>query len=134
LSRWWDDATAIGMANALQDQGQIHFLGVVSDVPNKIAVAALDAIDTAYGHPDLPVGALEGSQADSFQHGYTDTVVEKLKHSIKDSSGAPESVALYRKLLKGQPNHSVTIVSLGGYTNIAKLLESSRSLIAKKVK
>src|SRR5437016_1600237 len=48
LSRWWDDVTAVGMANVLQQQGALHVLGIVSDVPNPLAVAAIDAIDTAY--------------------------------------------------------------------------------------
>ena len=50
LSRWWDDATAIGLANVLQQQGAVNVLGIVSDVRNPVAVAAIDAIDTAYGH------------------------------------------------------------------------------------
>ena len=67
----------------------------------------------------------------------------KLPHSIVDSSDVPDAVALYRTLLAGQPDHSVTIVSLGGYTNLAGLLASKggngspldgRALVAKKTK
>jgi hypothetical protein len=32
LSRWWDDATAIGLANVLQNRGEVRILGIVSDV------------------------------------------------------------------------------------------------------
>ena len=143
LSRWWDDATVLGIANVLQERGKLRVLGVVSDVPNTVAVAAIDAINTAYGHGKTPVGAVTGSDADSFQHGYTDDVVAKLPHSIADSSDVPAAVALYRTLLAGQPDHSVTIVSLGGYSNLAGLLASKggngsplggRALIAKKTK
>jgi hypothetical protein len=143
LSRWWDDATVLGLANVLQTQGKVKVLGIVSDVPNRLAVAAIDAIDTAYKHPNTPVGAVVGSDADSFQHGYTDTVVAKLPHSISDSSQAPEAVALYRRLLARQPDHSVTIVAIGGYTNLAGLLASTpgngskldgRALVARKTK
>jgi hypothetical protein len=61
---------------------------------------------------------------------------------VDTSADVPEAVALYRKLLAAQPNHSVTIVSLGGFTNLAGLLESGpgqgskldgRELIEKKV-
>ena len=72
LSRWWDDATAIGLANVLQQQGAVNVLGVVSDVRNPVAVAAIDAIDTAYGHADIPLGAVAHSDADTAQHGYSD--------------------------------------------------------------
>ena len=142
LSRWWDDATAVGVANVLFQQHNVRLLGIVSDVPNRVAVAALDAIDTAYGHPNLPLGAVSGSDADTFEHRYTDTVIARLRHSVDNSSEVPSAVALYRRLLARQPDHSVTIVSIGGYTNLAGLLASprgggspldGRALIARKV-
>lgn len=143
LSRWWDDASTIGIANVLQQRGELRLLGIVSDVPNSVAVAALDAINTAYGHADTPVGAVVGSDGDTFEHGYTDEIVRRLPHSVDDSGDVPAAVALYRRLLAKQPDHSVTIVSLGGFTNLAGLLESrrgqgsaldGRALVEKKVK
>jgi pyrimidine-specific ribonucleoside hydrolase len=111
-------------------------------VRNRVAVAALDAIDTAYGHGNLPLGAVAGSDADTFEHGYTDAVIARLPHSVDDSTEVPSAVALYRRLLARQPDHSVTIVSLVGFTNLAPLLASKRgggspldgrALIARKV-
>ena len=136
FSRWWDDATVIGMANVLQDQGAMHVLGIMTDVPNPVAVAAIDAIDTAYGHDDIPLGAVAHSDADTARHGYTDVLVRKLPHSVRNSADVPEAVALYRQVLARQPDHSVTIVSLGAYTNLAGLLTApgGRALITAKVK
>jgi hypothetical protein len=143
LSRWWDDVTAVGLANVLNRRGEIRLVGIVSNVPNKIAVAAIDAIDTAYGQGNTPLGAVERSGTDTFQHGYTDVLVSKLPHRVKSSADVPEAVALYRRLLVKQPDHSVTIVSIGGFTNLAGLLASKRgqgspldgrALITKKVK
>lgn len=126
LSRWWDDASTIGVANVLHQRGKVRVLGIVSNVPNTVAVAAIDAIDTAYGHGDIPLGAVAGSEADTFQHGYTDELVRRLPNSVRDEHDVPNAVALYRRLLARQPDHSVTIVSVGGYTNLAGLLESRR--------
>jgi len=143
LSLWWDDASAIGLANVLHQRGEIRILGIVSDVPNAVAVAAIDAINTAYDQGDIPLGAVAESDADTFEHGYTDEVASKLPHSVKTSGDVPEAVVLYRRLLKSEPDYSVTIVSLGGYTNLAGLLDSKpdeesslggRALIEKKVK
>jgi hypothetical protein len=136
LSRWWDDATALGMANVLQQQGNLNVLGVVSDIRNPLAVAAIDAIDTAYGDGDIPLGAVADSDADTAPHGYTDALVRQLPHNIRSSDNVPGAVALYRRLLAPQPDHSVTIVSLGAYTNLAGLLGTAagRALITKKVK
>jgi hypothetical protein len=143
LSLWWDDATSIGIANVFHKRGDTRILGIVSDVPNRVAVAAIDAINTAYGQGDIPLGALAGSEADTFKHGYTDKVLSQLPHSVKTSDDVPEAVALYRRLLAREPDRSVTIVSLGGYTNLAGLMESKRdrespldglALITQKVK
>jgi Inosine-uridine preferring nucleoside hydrolase len=143
LSLWWDDATAVGMANVLQQRGKVQILGVMSDIRNPMASAALDAIDTAYGHKTIPVGAVADSSADTAAHGYSDVLAEKLPHAIRNSSQAQPAVHLYRHLLAAQPNRSVTVVALGGDSNLAGLLRSGpgqgsplpgRALIAKKVK
>ena len=143
LSLWWDDATAIGMANVLQQRGQDRILGIMSDIPNPLAVAAIDAIDTAYGHPHIPLGAVAHSDADTAPHGYTTVLVSKLPHAIHSSDDVLGAVPLYRRLLADQPNHSVTIVAIGAYTNLAGLLRSEpdqfsslngRALVGAKVK
>ena len=143
LSLWWDDATAVGMANVLQQRGEVQILGVMSDIRNPVAVAALDAIDTAYGHSRIPIGAVADSAANTAQHGYSDTVADQLPHAIRNSSQAQPAVDLYRRLLAAQPRHSVTVVAIGGDTNLAGLLASGpgqgsslrgRALVAAKVK
>ncbi len=143
LSLWWDDATAIGMANVLAQRGQLHILGIVSDIRNPLAVAAIDAIDTAYGHPNIPLGAVAHSEANTAPHGYTSDLIHKLPHSVHSSANVPGAVILYRQLLAGQPDHSVTIIAIGAYTNLAGLLRSKadrhssldgRALIRAKVK
>lgn len=143
LGLWWDDATAIAMANVLEQRRELTILGIASDVPNRTAVAAIDAIDTAYGHTDVPLGAVAGSASDTAPHGYTDALVAKLPHTVRSSDDVPEAVLLYRRLLAAAADHSVTIVALGASTNLAGLLRSGpdrtspldgRALISAKVK
>ena len=143
LSLWWDDATALGMANVLAQRGKIKLLAVMSDVKNPEAAAAIDAIDTAYGHANVPVGAVADSAADTAKHGYSDVVAAELPHAIRTSAQAQPAVRLYRRLLAAQPDHSVTVVAIGGDTNLAGLLASApgegsalagRALVAAKVK
>jgi hypothetical protein len=131
------------MANVLQQRGKVQILGVMSDIRNPVAAAAIDAIDTAYGHSKIPVGAVADSSANTAKHGYSDTLAEDLPHAIRNSSEAQPAVLLYRHLLAAQPNHSVTVVAIGGDTNLAGLLRSGRgqgsslrgrALVAAKVK
>ncbi len=143
LSLYWDDATAVGIANVMQQRGKVEILGVMSDIRNTVAVAAIDAIDTAYGHSRIPVGAVAGSDANTVPSGYSDELARRLPHAIRSSAEVPGAVALYRRLLANQPDHSVTIVAIGAYTNLAGLLRSKpgqgssldgRPLIAAKVR
>jgi hypothetical protein len=143
LSLYWDDVTALGMANVLQQRGKVEILGVMSDIRNTVAVAAIDAIDTAYGHGRIPVGAVADSDADTVPTGYSDELIRRLPHAIRSSADVPGAVSLYRRLLAGQPDHTVTIVALGAYTNLAGLLRSKpgqgssldgRALVAAKVR
>jgi len=126
----------MGLANVLRQRGAANVLGIVSDVRNPVAVAAIDAIDTAYGHHDIPLGAVAHSDANTAPHGYSDVVARRLPHTVRNSDDVPEAVALYRQLLARQPDQSVTIVSLGAYTNLAGLLATARgrALVTRKVK
>ncbi len=142
LSLWWDDATAVGMANTLEQQGKVRVLAIMSDIPNPTAVAAIDAIDTFYGHPDIPLGALPDSEVNTAPHGYSDKLANSLPHKVRSSRDVPDAVPLYRDILAKQPDHSVTIVAIGSYANLASLLSSKpgdgtqldgRELISAKV-
>jgi hypothetical protein len=143
LSLYWDDVTAVGMGNVLQQRGKVEILGVMSDIRNTVAVAAIDAIDTAYGHSHIPVGAVADSGANTVPTGYSNELARRLPHAIRSSAEVPGAVSLYRRLLAKQPDHSVTIVAIGAYTNLAGLLRSKpgegssldgRALIAAKVR
>src|SRR5580658_11329583 len=89
LSLYWDDATALGMANVLEQRGKVEILGVMSDIRNTVAVAAIDAIDTAYGHSRIPVGAVADGQADTVAAGYSRPLTSRLPHAVKSSRDVP---------------------------------------------
>jgi len=122
LSLYWDDVTAVGMANVLQQRGKVEILGVMSDIRNTVAVAAIDAIDTAYGHGHIPVGAVADSGANAVPTGYSDALVRRLPHAIRSSTDVPGAVSLYRHLLASQPDHSVTVVAIGADTKVRRLV------------
>ena len=131
------------MANVLEQQGKVHVLAVMSDVRNPVAAAALDAVDTAYGHSKIPVGVVADSSANTAKHGYSDALARQLPHAIRSSAQAQPAVHLYRRVLAEQPDHSVTVVAIGGDTNLAGLLrsgpgqgssQSGRALVAAKVR
>ena len=53
-----DDAQALAMIHALQDRGAVELLAVTSTKDHPLSVAYIDALNTFYGRPDIPVGAV----------------------------------------------------------------------------
>jgi pyrimidine-specific ribonucleoside hydrolase len=127
FGQWWDDVAALATAHAAADAGRVRLLGVMADVDNRWNAAAIDALNTWYGRPDLPVGVPAG--APEVPEGYSRLLAQQWPHA-----GRPvDAVALYRRLLTAQPDHSVTIVAIGALTNLAELLRTDRELVARKV-
>ena len=116
-----DDALALAMALRAVDNGEVELLAVGCHKNCPTAAAYTDAVCSFYGHPEVPV-AMSVTPVQEFSN-YTDyTTVEK--DFVKSHDDYPEPVALYRKILAAQPDHSVTFVSLGFGTTLAQLLDS----------
>ncbi|MEP6297909.1 MAG: protein kinase, partial [Ilumatobacter sp.] len=116
-----DDLGALAVLHALADAGEADILAVmVSAGGDAAAGAAVDAINTYHGRPDLPIGVVSGP-APSEPPRYTAELAAGFPNDLVD---APASVDLYRQVLSGQPDGSVTIVSVGFMTNLADLLAS----------
>ena len=127
LGQWWDDVAALAAAHGAADTGRVDLLAVMADTANPWNAAAIDALNTWHGRPGIPVGVPSGAPvADA---GYGRLLAEAYPHE-----GAPvDAVTLYRRVLREQPDHSVTIVSIGALTNLAQLLRTDRALVARKV-
>src|SRR6266536_3555961 len=127
FGQWWDDVAALGMVHAAADAGRVHLLGIMSDVDNPWDAAGLDALDTWYGRPDIPIGVPTG--AISVEQNYSQLLAQSYPHAGQPS----DAVGLYRRLLQAQPDHSVTILSIGALTNLAQLDRTDAALVARKV-
>lgn len=128
-----DDAGALAVLHALADLGEAEILGVLISSKNEWVGPCLDAINTWYGRPDLPIGYQR-----SHQYGYrnpdnpdretpsryAEAVARAFPHDLARSSDAPEAVGLCRRLLAGQPDGGVTLITVGFLTNLRDLLDS----------
>jgi pyrimidine-specific ribonucleoside hydrolase len=127
FGQWWDDVAALALVHAAASTGRVDILGVMSDVDNPWNAAGLDALNTWYGRPDIPIGVPSGAAV--VDQSYSRLLAERYPHA-----GRPvDAVALYRRLLRSQPDHSVTILSIGALTNLAQLARTDAALIARKV-
>ena len=126
-----DDVGALAVLHALADDGLAEILAVNFNEVHPNGVAAIDAINTFYGRGDIPIGRYPGELADPDQSRYLDHVA-RFPHTT-DADNAPAAVDVYRRVLLGQPDRSVTIVSVGFLNNLSDLLEADADLVGAKV-
>jgi pyrimidine-specific ribonucleoside hydrolase len=139
----YDDVGAIALLHAFADSGYIEILATGASCKHKNVAAALSVFNTYFKRPAIPVGVVKGPGIDigDWQH-WTDTVIARYPHTIRSNDQVPDAVTIYRRVLAKQPDHSVTIITVGFLTNMANLLASSpdtlsplngRDLVSRKV-
>ncbi len=127
-----DDVGALALLHALADNGEVDLLAVCFNETHPSAAAAIDAINTWYGRENIPIGIYTKLLSDPDRSPYLEDVA-KFPHDLK-TADAPTALDVYRKALSGQPDGSVTIISVGFLNNINDLLIAEPELVAKKVK
>ncbi len=139
----YDDVGAIALLHAFADEGQAKILATIASTNYPNVTSVLSVLNTYFNRPSVPIGVPKGkavSDKDS-QH-WSDTITARYPHRIQSNNEVPDAVALYRQILAKQPDHSVTIITVGFFTNLANLLDSGpdqyskltgKVLIAQKV-
>ena len=144
-----DDAMALVMIHQLAKRGAVELLAVTSTKDHPLSAAYIDALNTYYGSPDIPIGVVRNGA--TREEGRYNAVAKRTgengellyPHDLASGEDAPEAVSLLRKTLASQEDGSVTLVQVGFFTNFARLLDSKadensplsgKELIKKKVK
>lgn len=143
-----DDVLALGMIHALQSRGQCQLIAVTVSADNALAAPFVEAVNTFYGRPQVPIGAVGpgGFAAESKYLGLAeirDGSALRFPHQRTDGKSAPPAVSVLRAALASQPDGSVVVVQVGFATNLARLLDSppdahsplsGEALVRRKVK
>lgn len=139
-----DDVLALAMCHSLADRGACELIGVTVSKVNPLTAPFVDAQNTFYGRPDLPVGVTRDPDAQQRESRYLSLAESPYyPHDLRSNEEAREAVDLIRELLATSPDGSVSIVSVGIASNLANLLKSvadghspldGPALIRKKVK
>lgn len=143
-----DDVLALAMLHALQTRGVCKLLAVTITKPDELAGPFVDAVNTFYGRPNIPIGYTHsGLRNDPGKFLPLATVKDdghfRFPHTLLRSSDAPEATQLLRSVLSRQPDNSVVMVQVGYFSNFAALLNTpgdtnspltGRELVKKKVK
>jgi inosine-uridine nucleoside N-ribohydrolase len=140
----YDDVGAITLLHAFADSGKARILATMASNKYEGVAAVLSLFNTYFHRPEIPIGVPKGNAVDQrdWQH-WTDSILPKYPHAIKANDEVPDAVSLYRKILAGQADHSVVIITVGFLTNLAGLLQSpadsfsrltGQELVKKKVR
>ncbi len=139
-----DDVLALAMCHTLADQGACELLGVTVSKDNPLTASFVDAQNTWYGRPDLPVGVVRDPAAQKRESRYLSLADSPdYPHDLRSNGAAREAVDLLRELLARAEDGAVVLVSVGIASNLANLLQSpgdahspltGAELVRKKVK
>jgi len=125
-----DDAGALAVLHALADAGEVRILGVIfSSGKNRFGVGTCDAINTYYGRGDLPLGQYKGKDVGDPTDSYTKRIAtdtNRFSHDLTDE--APDLVSVYCRILESQPDHSVTILTVGHPHGLVHLMRDARGM------
>ena len=121
----YDDVGAITLLHGFADSGYIRILATMASSKHKNAAAAINVFNTYFNRPEIPIGIVRGNAVvlGDKQH-WTDSVINRYPHKIRSNDDAEDALELYRKIIASQPDHSVTMITVGFLTNLANLLES----------
>jgi hypothetical protein len=119
-----DDAAALAMLHALADKGEAQILGTMVSSKFEWSAPCVDAINTYFKRPDLPIGVPHSPSPKLQGSKYAQQIAREFPHDMKPFAQAPDATPIYRKLLANQADGSVVIVTVGDVTNIRYLLES----------
>jgi hypothetical protein len=136
-----DDLGALALLHALADRGECEILATVVSSKNPHSPACVDAVNTYYGRPNLPIGQPKNAGAQKPSK-YVKPLADRFPNDVGVGDKVPDALAVYRDVLSAQPDGSVTLVTVGYLTNIADLLKlpakagqpSGQDLVRSKVK
>ena len=140
----YDDVGAMALLHAFADKGEATILATISCNAFETTVPTLSLLNTYFNRPNIPIGVTKKAwpNKDCSQQ-WAQVIVAKYPHAVQSNNKAMDAVALYRKILSAQLDKSVTVVSVGFFTNLAGLLNSvadeysalsGKDLVIQKVK
>src|SRR5690625_7374703 len=110
----YDAAGAMAVLHALAAEGECDILATMSSCGHPSIASTIEVINRYFGRSDIPIG-VPGSHAPDFtaDNGWNDSLITRFLPGPKTNEDYPPAIELYRKILAGMPDSSVTIVTVG---------------------
>ncbi|MEM7699568.1 MAG: nucleoside hydrolase [Verrucomicrobiota bacterium] len=124
-----DDVLALAMIHSLADRGRAELRAVTISKKNELAAPFVDAVNTFYGRPNIPIG-ISGS-APERESRFLKLAEERLSdgslrypRTIGVDEKPSSAVSLLREVLANGEDRSIVLVQVGLAVNTVELLES----------
>ncbi|MBS1600287.1 MAG: nucleoside hydrolase [Bacteroidetes bacterium] len=140
----YDDVGAMALLHAFADNGEAKILATISCNAFETTVPTLSVLNTYFKRPDIPIGVTKTKLPNKeCQQQWAQAIIQQFPHALSSNDQAVDAITLYRKILASQPDLSVTIITVGFFTNLANLLDTKadefspldgKELVKKKVK
>jgi len=130
-----DDVLALAMLHTLADRKECDLRAVTISKINPLTGRMVDAVNTFYGRPNVPIGVTRDAQhRESKYLKLVETHDDgnlRYPHDVKSNEDLPEAVMLLRRTLAAAEDHSIVIVQVGLAANLADLVESKPDAISE---
>ncbi len=124
-----DDVLALAMLHTLADRGECELLAVTISKINPLTGPFVDAVNTFYGRPDVPIGVTRDAQVRESKYLSLVTKVDedqpRYPHTVRSNDELPDAVSLLRQTLAAAQDQSVVIIQVGLASNLAGLVQST---------
>ena len=112
-----DDIAALFMLHAAVERGEAKLLATIGCTSTDEIAPALDAINTWFGRPEIPVGTLK-DKAFLDHKGFARELIAHYPSKFRSGKDYPDATALYRETLARQPDGSVIVLAVGPLRNL----------------
>lgn len=123
-----DDVGAVAILHALADLGEAEIVAMAACTSNPWGAPCLDALNTYYGRPEIPVGTFKqpGFLEES---SYSEGIARAFPNALGHGDNAPDATALYRRVLAESPD-KLMFIAVGPLNNLRLLLESEADAVS----
>lgn len=136
-----DDAGALCVLHTLARRKAAEIAGVVASICSPWPAAGVRALNLLADFPEIPVGSNRDypNTERYLAHRertrlYNRALVQACPEAAPERFNPEEGIALYTRLLRQSPDHSVTVCAIGLLTLLAELLRREPELVRCKVK
>lgn len=127
-----DDTGALAILLRYIKKYNVKLLGIANCTSNPYGNGAARAICDYYGFEDIPAGRFSGTMLPNGLK-YNKEVTKKYCKYESSACGAMDEKEFYKKVLKDAEDDSVTVITIGTFSNISSVLNDDPDLFNRKV-